>query len=625
MISSLFSSDLTTALAWTLIHSIWQIGLVAMLLALFLNLHPSKNAKLRYGVALASMAVVGLMVLVTFASQFVGGESDKILLAPVALEMHQVLPVAESIDSALSFAENYKLLIVKIWLIGALLFLSRFVGGYIGMKRWVRLADTETLQTSKQFQKLKKKFRIHREVLVKSTKEISTPMVVGFIKPVILFPLGLINQLSTEEVSAILAHELAHISRHDYVLHMFQSLMEVFFYYHPGLWYLSKVINAERENCCDDLAISKTGGAISYAKTLVKLQEMNMSPLYPALAMAGSKGFTKRIKRILDVPVQQSRMRDKMIGLIVTVALLVTVNGEAEPSPLLDAQDLDVYIIDDCPSDINDIKSYLDTIPERNNYHIKKRSQQQSVELEMKEGEIHELKIDGRVVQQKDYKSVQGIIDSLRPDGKSGMITVFPDCGEDFGNIYFLDKDRKVIKLDTMLTDFDARLRSFEDLTQNKMGFHIDQFSPDVVDSLITEMESKDFKTYIKRKNVRIDSLGDLMPDVSDKRQWRLVETGSRVFWKQDDKSTKRGDSECNSLAYQLATELLEDQLISDTNITQLVLSGKHMKINGEQQPSNIWRKYKNIYEKVTEVTLSRNSSMEMDINPAEYRAETFF
>ena len=80
MISSLFSSDLTTALAWTLIHSIWQIGLVAMLLALFLNLHPSKNAKLRYGVALASMAVVGLMVLVTFASQFVGGESDKICL-----------------------------------------------------------------------------------------------------------------------------------------------------------------------------------------------------------------------------------------------------------------------------------------------------------------------------------------------------------------------------------------------------------------------------------------------------------------------------------------------------------------------------------------------------------------
>ena len=144
--------------------------------------------------------------------------------------------------------------------------------------------------------------------------------------------------------------------------------------------------------------------------------------------------------------------------------------------------------------------------------------------------------------------------------------------------------------------------------------------------SLITEIESKDFKTYIKKKNVRIDSLKDLVPDISDKKQWRLVESGSHVFWTQADlKPTKRGDSECNSLANQLATELLEDQLISDINITQLVLSGKHMKINGEKQPSNIWRKYKNIYEKVTEVTLSRNSSMEMEINPAEYRAETFF
>ena len=239
MLSSILSSDLVTALAWTLIHSVWQIGLVALLLALFLNLHPSKNARLRYGVALASMSVVSLMVLITFASQFVGGESEKILLAPVALEMNQVLPVSESIDSVLSFAEAYKLPLVKFWLLGAIFFLLRFIGGYLGLKRWVRLAETESLQSSKQFQKLRKKFKIHREVLVKSTKEISTPMVVGFVKPVILFPIGLINQLSTEEVSAILAHELAHISRHDYVLHLFQSLMEVFFYYHPCLLYTS--------------------------------------------------------------------------------------------------------------------------------------------------------------------------------------------------------------------------------------------------------------------------------------------------------------------------------------------------------------------------------------------------
>ncbi len=623
MISAFLSSELITAFAWTLIHSTWQIGLVAIVLAIFLNFNQSSKAHLRYNVSLASLGLIAVMVLVTFAYQMRGSGGEQILLTPVALEMQQVLPVADSMQSVLSFAETYKLLIVKVWLIGALLFLFRFIAGYLGIKRWIRLAETADLQESKQFKKLKKKFRIHRQVLIKTTKEITTPMVVGFLKPVILFPVGLINQLTTDEVSAILAHELAHISRHDYILHLLQSLMEVVFYYHPALWYISKVINAERENCCDDLAIAKTGGAISYAKTLVKLQEMNLSPLYPALAMAGRKGFSNRIKRILNVPVQQSGMRDKMIGLMVTLALLVTVNGEAEQSTIAEPQDLDVYIIDDCPRDIEDIKSYLDTIPERNNYHIKKRSQNQSVELQMQDGKIHELKIDGKIVERKDYNSVQGIIDSLRPDNKNGMITVFPDCGEDFGNIYFLDKNRRVTKLDTMLSDFDARLKTIEDLTEDKLGFHIDQFSPEVVDSLIAEMEAKDFKSYISKKKVRVDSLKDLMPSFDSAPNWRLVESGPRVFWtKAEPVNSVQKFIKVNngSLADQLAKELLEDRLISLEEISILKLTGKHMKINGEKQPSNIWKKYKAIYESVTEIMLSKNSSMEMEINPESYQ-----
>jgi beta-lactamase regulating signal transducer with metallopeptidase domain len=623
MISAYLSSELISAFAWTLIHSTWQIGLIAIILAIFINLNQSSKAHIRYNVSLAALGLIAVMVLVTFAYQMRGSGGEHILLTPVALEMQHVLPVADSMQSFFSFAETYKLFIVKVWLIGALLFLIRFVVGYLGVKRWVRLAVTADLQESKQFKKLKKKFRIHRQVLIRTTKEITTPMVVGFVKPVILFPIGLINQLSTEEVSAILAHELAHISRHDYILHLMQSLMEVVFYYHPALWYISKVINAERENCCDDLAIAQTGGAISYAKTLVKLQEMNQTPLYPALAMAGTKGFSNRIKRILNVPVQQSGMRDKMIGLMITLALLVTVNGDAEQNTAVDPQDLDVYIIDDCPRGIEDIKSYLDTIPERNNYHIKKRSHNQSVELQMQDGEIHRLKIDGQLVDRKDYSSVQGIIDSLRPDNKSGMITVFPDCGEDFGNIYFLDKYRRVTKLDTILSDFDARLKTIEDLTEGKLDFHVDQFSPEVVDSLIAEMEAKDFKSYISKKKIRVDSLRDLLPSFDSLSELSLVESGSRVFWTRvepNDSSLSNLQVDCSSLADQLANALLEDQLISVEEISTLKLTGKHMKINDEKQPSSIWKKYKAIYENVTEVTLAQNSSMEMEINPESYQ-----
>ena len=121
----------------------------------------------------------------------------------------------------------------------------------------------------------------------------------GYLKPVILFPLGLVNQLSTSEVEAILAHEMAHIKRHDYIFNLLQMLVESIFYYHPGIWYISSRINAERENCCDDMAIAFTASNVSYAKTLVKLQDLKRLGNYsPALSFSGNKQiFTQRIMK----------------------------------------------------------------------------------------------------------------------------------------------------------------------------------------------------------------------------------------------------------------------------------------------------------------------------------------
>jgi beta-lactamase regulating signal transducer with metallopeptidase domain len=118
---------------------------------------------------------------------------------------------------------------------------------------------------------------------------VRSPLTIGHLKPVILFPIGLINRLSESEVEAILAHELAHILRRDYIFNILQSVVEVVFYFHPAVWWLSAQVRQERESACDDRAIALVGNKMNYAKALVTIQEMAFFPLSPALASTSWK------------------------------------------------------------------------------------------------------------------------------------------------------------------------------------------------------------------------------------------------------------------------------------------------------------------------------------------------
>ena len=130
-----------------------------------------------------------------------------------------------------------------------------------------------------------------------------TPMVIGYLKPIILFPLGTVNQLTQQEVEAVLAHELAHIYRNDYLLNIIQSFIEIIFYYHPAVWWISANIRTERENCCDDIAVKICGSSITYVKALVILDEIQPTPNLAMLFSSDSKNqLLNRVKRILNQP-----------------------------------------------------------------------------------------------------------------------------------------------------------------------------------------------------------------------------------------------------------------------------------------------------------------------------------
>ncbi len=151
-----------------------------------------------------------------------------------------------------------------------------------------------------RLEKLSSRLKISNNVSLYFSNKILVPLTAGFIKPIILFPLAMINKLNTEQVEAILLHELAHIKRNDYVWNIFQRIMEIVLFFNPSVWLISKEIRIVREFCCDDLAVKYSSNANLYASALVLLEENKYSQLQLAHSASGSGKYPllNRIKRI---------------------------------------------------------------------------------------------------------------------------------------------------------------------------------------------------------------------------------------------------------------------------------------------------------------------------------------
>ena len=137
---------------------------------------------------------------------------------------------------------------------------------------------------------------VGRAVALLESALVEVPVVIGYLRPVVLLPAGMATGLSTEQVESLLMHELAHIRRHDYLVNLLQSVVEGLLFYHPAVWWVSHVIRTEREHCCDDMVVELRGDARGYAGALAALESLRG----PQAALAASGGsLVKRVRRLL--------------------------------------------------------------------------------------------------------------------------------------------------------------------------------------------------------------------------------------------------------------------------------------------------------------------------------------
>jgi bla regulator protein BlaR1 len=308
-VNSLITDQFISALCNTLVHSLWQGILLAAITGLIIIFTRKASAAMRYNLLITAMVLFAVGVSVTFATQFKAAPGVAISQSLKVTQINQPIaaaqPVAVNVEAG-SFKEmladyvnNHHNTIVLIWFLIICAKSIQLAIGLWGVQRLKHTQATVNAYWTERVQQLADNLAIKQSIALLESALAKVPMVIGNLKPVILMPIGLLTALSTDEVEAILVHELAHIKRRDYLVNLLQSLMEIVFFFNPAVLWVSQLIKTERENCCDDLALAQSSSKVNYIRALVSCEEYQAAVPAYAMAFPGDKSsLFDRVKRI---------------------------------------------------------------------------------------------------------------------------------------------------------------------------------------------------------------------------------------------------------------------------------------------------------------------------------------
>ena len=298
---------LVHALGWTLLHLCWQGTLVAAGLWCVLGVLGGRSSRARYAAACLALGLMIALPLATFAH--LASVEYRMRAAfdgpAVAIDPGMVVrvgageltvPWPERIAVALDHALPWMMMA---WFAGVVLFVARLNVGLMVARR-MRLVATTAVPAELQqaFDALRRRLGVARAVRLMHSALVQAPTVIGWLRPVVLVPASCLTGLSTMQIEAVLAHELAHIRRHDYLVSVMQSVIETLLFYHPAVWWVSRQVRRERECCCDEMAVAVGGDRLAYARALSVLAERRSYS--PEFALGANGGVLKmRIKRLL--------------------------------------------------------------------------------------------------------------------------------------------------------------------------------------------------------------------------------------------------------------------------------------------------------------------------------------
>ncbi len=330
---STFTNLLSHSLVWALAYSLWQGLVIFAGLYFVLRALPGISARIKYLLAYGAITSLFLWFANTWVEQFERLKAVAFYIAKASISASSELTIYTSYNdgvknsptqylfNALHYLEQHNLLIISLYCLGLAFMMMRFS---ISMLKVNSLQTNSLLEPEErllqQFALLQCNLNIRKPISLFLSAKVNTPVMLGILKPIILMPIATINHLNTEQVEAILLHELAHIKRNDYLFNILQTIIETILFFNPFLWFISTIIRREREHCCDDIVVATTTNPLPYAKALALLETQRIAENNLQLAATGNKKqLFNRIKRIMEM--KKNNISNGQF-FIITVALI---------------------------------------------------------------------------------------------------------------------------------------------------------------------------------------------------------------------------------------------------------------------------------------------------------------
>lgn len=319
-------NNLIKATGWSIFHSLWQAAIIYGVLLLLIAFFPKMTAKLKHNLAYGAISLMFAGFSITFFSIF-KLPADDMLISAGHKEIVLMQYASDVSDEINQKTEQFFPYIVNVYAFGLLCQLLILAAGYKKLHKLKGSDKTPVPEAwSKVFKEMLSRLGLRQPISFYLSHQVNIPLVIGYFKPMVLFPVALVAQLDIKQVEAILIHELSHIRRNDYLLNLIKTAIETLMFFNPFIWLSSRFINIEREHACDDLVLKLTGTPLTYAHALLKL-EILKDKTTPALSMAAngsSQHLYQRIKRITDMKTNYMNAKQQIFAITLTIATVIS-------------------------------------------------------------------------------------------------------------------------------------------------------------------------------------------------------------------------------------------------------------------------------------------------------------
>lgn len=506
-----FVHSFIKAFGWSILHSFWQGAIIFAVLFGILYLVPKSSSKQRHNLSFLSICLMLVWFIATFTSKWEVPTQE--VLSGLSASGPDTIQVISETSGFMANAEAIFPVIISTYLLGLLLQVFLIIRGYLYLRK---LRRTQLVSVSPYWQhtmlKLCGQLDVRKNVNFKISSLVHSPLVVGYLKPIILFPVGFHTYLSPEQVEAILIHELTHIRRNDYLFNLIKTIIETILFFNPFVWLAGRFIQIERENACDDKVLAHIQRPMMYANALLTLETSgkNSNTEFALGATGKPQHLFHRIKRITNMKSNYLNVRQQIAALFVAIAGLASI-AWMQPVKLT---------IQENPEPLIELPKEIQPTPNLNLINISPAPilPRDTVVPPAKTKQNLKIIVTDNNGVSKEYSSVSELPDSikLKLDKSSKALKIMGDSLKlrlskfkdlESLNLFFKDQNNELSKIQ----NFEKEFKVFDSLKAAKLYGNIYKIDSDKIQkelkSAFKKFDDPKFKAQIEGSLKFVDSM----------------------------------------------------------------------------------------------------------------------